>query len=265
MRTRTWFGGVAIAGVLLVAAKWMAAALAQPAPIAEVAPAAPITTSPVAPPTVQRPAAHGPAAVDPGPATITVEDVQFAQADPSANGTAALVASLDAADRIVASEAADGLVARGAVTAIPALRAIDVGARPDIAPGIIDALGRLGAMADGELRTDAVTRLLELLDAEKHRRAPESAGNLVMIYEALGQTRDVRAAPRLEVELADQTLGKAPKVVVVQALAAIGAPSSHAAIERLREQLVGTTEVDAHQVELRRDLLAVIDAALAAP
>jgi len=264
MRTRTWFGGVAIAGLLLVAARWMAAALAQPAPVAEVVPAAPLAVSP-APPTVQPVIHTRSTAVDPGPVTITVEDVRFAQADPSPAGTAALVASLDADDRIVASEAADGLVARGAVTAIPALRAIDVSARPDIAPGIIDALGRLGAMADGDLRIDAVTRLLELLEVEKHRRAPESAGNLVMIYEALGKTRDQRAAPRLEIELADPTLAKAPKVVVVQALAAIGAPSSRAAIARLREQLGAATEVDPYQAELRRDLLAVIDAALAAP
>jgi hypothetical protein len=100
--------------------------------------------------------------------------------------------------------------------------------------------------------------LLDLLRNEKLHPAPERAGDLVQIYEALGATRDPRAAAALERELLDPAVGKAPKVAAVEALAAIGAPSSVEALSALRDHLEVTLETDPYEQELRRDLLDAI-------
>ncbi len=194
---------------------------------------------------------------------MSVADVILAQGDPTPDGTAVLVASLGADDHVVVAEAADGLVARRAVEAIPSLARIDVLARPGAAPSVIDALGRLAAVAPTDLRGEAVMRLLELLREEKRRGAPESAGNLLQIYEALGHTRDQRAAPALEEELADPAAGKAPRVVVVQALVSIAAPSSRGVAMKARAELAASPEAEVFEAELRQELLLALDDAIA--
>jgi hypothetical protein len=185
----------------------------------------------------------------------TVEDVMH----PSAS-TDVLVAGLEG-DAVVIAEACNALVARGDVAALPALLAYDVLNRPSAAPSVIDALGRLGAMTDEEQRGDVVARLLALLETEKQRRAVESAGNILQIYEALGRTGDARAIAPLERELVDADVATAPKVVVVEALVALGARRSVAVLERLSQDLAAS-EASGFEAELRRDLFAAIQAAL---
>jgi HEAT repeat protein len=185
-----------------------------------------------------------------------------AKDEPTESGTFALIEKLKDDDVVVVAEASNGLVARRATSAISALADKDIH-RPDgIAPSIIDALGRLGGMAAGDVRRTAVDRLVALMRSEKLRGAADSPGNLLQIYEALGATEDSRAAPPLETELEDASVGVAPKVVIVQALAEIGAPSSRTVVARTRPTVVATAPRDAFEAELRKDLLAAIDAAL---
>lgn len=198
----------------------------------------------------------------PSAAASSIEDVLRARADPTAAGIEVLVAGLDADDAVVVAEAANGLVARGAVSALADLVAYDVLGRPWAAPSIIDALGRLGAVAEREQRADVTERLLSLMEEEKRRGARESQGNLLQIYEALGQTGDPQAVPPLERELVDPTVGTAPRVVVVQALVALRAQRSRGVLERLRDQLATSAEGVGFEAELRRDLLAAIRDAL---
>jgi hypothetical protein len=189
--------------------------------------------------------------------------IRGAKADPTDVGLAALVASLASDDAVVVAEAAGGLVARRAVGAIPALAAIDPHEARGAAPSLIDALGRLGGMAGGAARGQAVSRLLALMTEEGGRGAADSAGNLIQIYEALGETRDARAASRLETVLRDPSIARAHKVAIVQALERIGAATSRAAVEAERAQVALRAEPDALEEEIRQDLLRAMDAALA--
>ena len=192
----------------------------------------------------------------------TIDDVLRAQADPTAAALEVLVAGLDADDAVVVAEAANGLIARGAVSALSVLVAYDVLGRPWAAPSVIAALGRLGAVAEREQRADVTARLLSLMAEEKRRGARESQGNLLQIYEALGQTGDPQAVPALERELFDPTVGTAPRVVVVQALVALRAQQSRGVLEQLRDQLATSADGVGFEAELRRDLLAAIRDAL---
>src|SRR6185503_15570033 len=97
---------------------------------------------------------------------------------------------------------------------------------------VVHALGRLGAIAGDDERATAVDRLLAMMTEEKRRGAPESAGNLLQIYEALGDIGDARAAGPLEDELLDDGIARAAKVVVVHALARIGQHRSRAPLLR---------------------------------
>jgi len=192
----------------------------------------------------------------------TIHEVLRAQAGPTAAALEVLVAGLDADDAVVVAEAANGLIARGAVSALSVLVAYDVLGRPWAAPSIIAALGRLGAVAEREQRADVTERLLALMAEEKRRGARESQGNLLQIYEALGESGDPHAVPPLERELVDPTVGTAPRVVVVQALVALRAQRSRGVLEQLRDQLATSAEGVGFEAELRRDLLTAIRDAL---
>jgi hypothetical protein len=183
-------------------------------------------------------------------------------ADTPDRGVEALVAALGASDQVMIAEATEALIARRATSSIGALARIDLRAAAGGGASVVHALGRLGAMAGGEGRATAVDRLLVLLVEEKRRGAPESPGNLLQIYEALGDTRDPRAARPLEAELSDATVGRAPKVLLVHALVRIGDERSRPALTRLRNQQMSLEDTDAFEEELRAELLAAIDLAL---
>jgi hypothetical protein len=202
--------------------------------------------------------------LDPNVARAAVREVSLAKADLTEEGTLALIENLKSDDMVVVAEAADALVARRATSAIGTLSTMDIHATDGIAPSVIHALGRLGKMADvdSDERQSAVDRLLALLDEEKRRDARDSGANLLHIYEALGATGDGRAAPALERELEDVHLGIAPKVVVVQALTRIGAPSTRAVVVQVRSSVAAIVGNDAYEAALRQDLLDAMDTAL---
>jgi HEAT repeat protein len=175
-------------------------------------------------------------------------------------GTEVLLTGLLSDDAVVVAESANALVGRGAIAALPQLVTLDVSSRPRAAPSIIYAMGRLGALANEPERGEAVERLIAMMGEEKRRGAPESQGNLLQIYEALGHTRDARAIAPLERELGDATVTTAPKVTIVAALVELGARQSRPALERLRDSLE-PAGVD-FEAELRRDLIAAIREAL---
>jgi len=108
----------------------------------------------------------------------------------------------------------------------------------------------------------AVERLVAMLAEEKERSARESPGNLLQIYEALGHTRDPSAAPPLEAELLDPTVARAPKVVIVGALVAIGLPRSRAALETAHTQHMKAAAADAFEEEIRQELVGALEQAL---
>jgi hypothetical protein len=206
--------------------------------------------------------ADGPSEALPQGGPDTLGPLKAAQADPSERGTDALIAALKSPDAVVVAEATKTLIERRATRAIDALAEIELSDAAGSGLSIIDALGRLGALADGDERTQAVERLLAQLASEKQRAAPESPGNLLQLYEALGRTGDARAAKALEQELVDPEVGRAPKVVIVQSLVWLAQASSRAALEQARKYQAETLATDDFDAELRSELLAAIDAAL---
>ncbi len=226
-----------------------------------VSPAATTPTPQVASPAA-KPATgsgEGSAATETAP---SIDDVMQAKQDPSADATIVLLSATESTDAIVVAEATNALVARGTVAALPILIESDVIRRPWAAPSVIDAMGRLAALAPPEQRGEAVDRLVALMREEKVRGAQESLGNLIQIYEALGLTGDPRAIAPLEGELVDPTVPTAPKVVVVQALVALRAIQSRPVLERVQAQLAASPAKDAYEAELQKDLIAAIRDAL---
>jgi hypothetical protein len=192
----------------------------------------------------------------------TARTAEAPSTDSPDRGVEALMAALAVSDQVMIAEATEALIARRATSAIDAIARVDVRAAGGGGASIVHALGRLGAMAGGEGRATAVERLLVLLVEEKRRGAPESPGNLLQIYEALGDTRDPRAAGPLEAELSDPDVGRAPKVLLVHALMQIGDDGSRPALMRLRDQQLSLEHTDPFEEELRAELLSAIDLAL---
>ncbi len=267
MAPRHWAGlaivGAAALGIVVILSRasheGVPSSTAAPAPTATVTtsiaranalPHANVVTSP-------------PPAPSPAPsAAPAIDEVLQAQASTAPGTIDVLVAALSSTDAVVVAEAANGLVARGALSALPALVEIDVAARPWAAPSVIYALGKIAANADAEDRATAVDRLLALLASEKTRASNEALANLLHIYEALGHTGDARAIGPLEAELVDARVATAPKVVIVQALVALGARQSRSTLERVRDELAPTVAGDDFEAMVRRDLLAAIREAL---
>jgi hypothetical protein len=243
-----------IVGIVIAVVRMSSSPAASPAPTATLA-ATPVevaSAQPAAAPTAARVATMPGAPASPA----SVDDVVAEHAP-----TDVLVAGLDSEDPIVVAEAANALVGRGAVDVLPVLVEEDVIARPKAAPSLIYAMGRLAAKAGPKERAAAVDRLLALMAEEKKRGAQESQGNLLQIYEALGDTGDARAIAPLERELLDASVATAPKVVVVQALVALRATQSRPTLEKLAAQLASSTKTG-FEAELEHDLLAVIREAL---
>lgn len=202
----------------------------------------------------------------PVPAEGSDEDplrgVRAGKADPSDEGTRALVAELSSTNDVVVAEAAAALIERRAVETIPAIAKIDLVKAAGSGLSIIDALGRLGAVASGTERTAALDRLLAMLAEEKKRDAPESGANLIQIYEALGRLGDPRGASALEAELLDATVPRAPKVVIVKSLVTLGQHESRTALTTARAQQAAQKGEDDFQEEIRVELVGEIDRAL---
>ncbi|HEY4177857.1 MAG TPA: hypothetical protein VGM90_13515 [Kofleriaceae bacterium] len=198
----------------------------------------------------------------PTAATLTVDDVMAAQQSSEPGAVETMIDGLSSTDAVVVAESANGLVGRGALAALPVLEEIDVAARPWAAPSAIYAMGALAAKASPDQREETVDRLLALLASEKQRPATDALANLLQIYQALGQSGDPRAIGPLEAELADASVATAPKVVVVQALVALGARDSKPALVKLRDQLAPQAVGPDFEAELRRDLIAAISDAL---
>ncbi|MBL8742354.1 MAG: hypothetical protein JNK04_14700 [Myxococcales bacterium] len=216
-----------------------------------------------------RPSAAPPEPEAPSPSPEQVSDpklkaVLAARADTSPKGTKTLIDNLTSSDEIVVAEATKALIARKATEAIEPLAKISLEKAAGSGLSVIDALGKLGGAAEGDQKKDAVERLLQMLREEKRRRARESPGNLLQIYEALGDTHDPKAAPALEAELLDATVPRAPKVVIVQAIVDIGLPSSKTALETAHAEQAAQAGADAFEEEIRQELVATIEQALEA-
>ncbi len=175
-----------------------------------------------------------------------------------------MMARLSSDDPYLVLDSADGLRARKAVEAIPALAAIDVAAQPDSARAVIQALGEIAGAADPDNRGIATDRLLSLLAQEKARRAPDAPGNVLQIYEALGYTADPRAADALERELSDPTVPLAALTVVADALARLHQASSMQPLVQARARVAALTFADAFMAEVQKDVLSSLDKAIAA-
>lgn len=180
----------------------------------------------------------------------------------SRRSTDELITTLASTDDFAVQQAADELVHRKAVQAIGTLAAIDITKGPRAAPSVIDALGRLAALADPADKKTGTDRLLALLAQERARGAPESAGNVLTLYEALGETGDPRAASALEAELIDPKVTLAAKTVIIDALVKLHQPSSVAALKTLQQSLGSVTPKDKMDESILRELNAAIERAL---
>lgn len=195
-------------------------------------------------------------------ASPAVRAVLAARDDLTPSGTRTLISSLTSEDEIVVAEAARALIARGATEAIDPLARIDLSRAAGSGLSVIDALGKLAAVASDADRGVAVDRLVAMLAEEKRRGARESAGNLIQIYEALGQTGDPRAAAPLEAELLDADVPRAPKVVIVASLVQLEQRSSRSALETALANESAAKGDDAFEEEVRVELVGAIEAAL---
>lgn len=229
----------------------------EAAPPAETAPAP--TPSPA-----ERRSSHDEAAPETAEAPSAEAEPAEAPAKGARRSTDELIAELSSTDDIAVHEAADALAERKAVRAIARLAAIDITKGPRAAPSVIDALGRLAASADPTDKRAATDRLLALLAQERARDAPESAGNVLQLYQALGETGDPRAAAALEAELLDPKVTLAAKTVIVDALVTLKQPSSVAALRTLQQSLAGEVPNDKMEASILRELSAAVDRALAA-
>jgi hypothetical protein len=257
-------GAVALVVVLVLSRALHEDAVASPNTTASTTTLAGATpTTRVAPTKSPSPVAPQP---KPDPVASTeapsIDEVLEAQGSTAPGTTDVLVAGLTSTDAVVVAESANGLVARGALSALPALVELDIVARPWAAPSAIYAMGHIAAKADPEDRTNTVDHLLALLASEKRRPSPEALANLLHIYEALGHTGDPRAIAPLEAELVDRSVATAPKVIVVQALVALAARQSKPTLERVANELAPTATGDDFEAAVRRDLLAAIREAL---
>ena len=188
--------------------------------------------------------------------------VTTARGDVGSAGTDGLIAALSSRDEVVVAEAANALVARRATEAVEPLAGVDLERAAGSGLSIIDALGKLGGASGEQGRGVAVDRLIAMLAEEKRRGARETPGNLLQIYEALGDTGDPRAAPTLERELLDPHVARAPKVVVVASLVDLGQASSRAALETGLAAERAAKEQDSFEEEIRLELVSAIEAAL---
>ncbi len=195
---------------------------------------------------------------------VSVDDVIAAGEDVGTDRTDLLVIALDSEEAVVVAEAANALVSRKAIHALPALMEQDIPSRPWAAPSVIDAMGRLAAEAPPAQRADVVDHLVKLLEVEKRRESVEALGNTIQIYEALGQTGEAKAIAALERELVDPTVETAPKVVIVQSLVALKAVQSTELLARVQAEVAALPPVDGLEAELRQDLLTVLGEALVA-
>ncbi len=186
--------------------------------------------------------------------------VRAAIADPSPEGTAALVSMLDGEDSVAQLEAIDELVERGHVAALSRLAKMDPADDPYIGPSIIVALGELGRAAPDEAtRHAALDRLVALLAQEKERNGSDSIGNVITIIEAIGALGHPDGAAALERELGDPFHDVASQTTIVLALGRLGQSSSIAALARFRATLTpGRADEDLDR-ELEKELFAAID------
>lgn len=195
---------------------------------------------------------------------LSIDDVIAAGEDVGTDRTDLLVIALDSEEAVVVAEAANALVSRKAIAALPALMDQDIPSRPWAAPSVIDAMGRLAAEAPLQQRADVVDHLVKLLEVEKRRESIEALGNTIQIYEALGQTGEAKAIAALERELVDPTVETAPKVVIVQSLVALKAVQSKELLARVQAEVAALPPTDGLEAELRKDLLNVLGEALVA-
>ncbi len=216
-------------------------------------------------PTVVRPAKGGPVVTATTKAKdLSVDDVIAAGEDVGTDRTDLLVIALDSEEAVIVAEAANALVSRKAIAALPALMEQDIPSRPWAAPSVIDAMGRLAAEAPPQQREDVVDHLVKLLEVEKRRESVEALGNTIQIYEALGQTGEAKAIAALERELVDPSVETAPKVVIVQSLVALKAVQSKELLARVQAELAALPPAEGLEAELRKDLLTVLGEALVA-
>jgi hypothetical protein len=226
---------------------------------ASVETSAPTETVVIPPPTLPPPVRTG--SVRPTTSSIDPAPDDSATAKPPRT-TEALLAALGSTDDFVVVDAADELIERKETRALPSLVAFEIKERAHAAPSVIDALGHLAGAADSSGRKSATDRLIALLAQERARGARESAGNVLSLYAALGETHDPRAASTLEVELLDPGVRLAAKTVIVASLERLKQHSSVAALRTLREQLVAMSVTDKMEEGIRRELLAAVDHAL---
>jgi len=269
MRRRSALVAAVLVVTGLVAAR---AATTSSAPTRSEAP--PQAADPPASPPVERAASAiavapsaAPAIAVPAAATAATAAAEAPRERADANvprTTDVLLEALGSSDPFVVLTAADDLAARKATRAVPILAAIDIRKSAHSAPSVINALGRLASGADSASRTTATDRLLALLAQERVRSAPESSGNVLALYEALGRTLDPRAAAALEAELVDPTVTHAAKTVVVAALVRLQQPSSGPPLRALQRELGVFVAKSPLEEEVRGELAVAVERALRA-
>lgn len=218
---------------------------AQPTPKAAPPPPPVVTNAPLAPTTAEDDLA-APAAPEAGDAAGS----SFAEA----------MASSDPFERRDAIEKA---IARKDVSALPAIMAVDLTQNGYVAASAIDAVGKLGALAEPAARSEAVKTLDRWLRQESKRNAQEALGNASIAVDALAETKSAEAVAPLVSALDAATLPLHIETRIVESLDALGAKSAAPSVARFAARVSALKPADDFEAALATEALAAANAALA--
>lgn len=197
---------------------------------------------------------------DAAPSDLLVA-VREAIATDTPASTATLMRALDSDDGPATLEAIEELAKRRHQPALARLVKLDPADDPFVGPTALLALGSLARDAAPAARDAAVSRLAELIAQEKARQGADSAGNLLVIFEALGAIGSESSARVLERELGDAHHGVAARVAIVEAIEACGRRSSVPALAEQRARFTAQA-TDPFERELEIELAAAFDRAI---
>jgi len=177
--------------------------------------------------------------------------------------TRALIRDLDDRNVVRTIEAAETLVAAGAVEALPKLQTIDVRRDAYLAGPVLRGIGHLASVAEPKARDEAARHLGSVFRREAEEASRVSLGNALIAIDALADTRSQAAIAPLLAELERAQLPLSAQTLIVQSLSALDAKSATTAIAQFAERVktLAPTE-DSFEAGLRQEALAAVAEAL---
>ena len=174
----------------------------------------------------------------------------------------ALTSALASGDDHDLVEAVEAVVEAHAVSALPALSAIELREAPHSAPAVIDGIATLANEAGPRERREAASTLSRWFLQERHREGIDAAGNTTTLIDALAETGHREAIDALVTALDEHALPLNNETLIVQRLAELRQASAKPAIARFHARVVAMPSTFGVDEELRREAMAAAHEAL---